>query len=320
MSDAAFIEAIREQPADDTVRLIYADWLMDRNDPDQVARGEFIRIQVDRGPHRPSVWIASQRLREQELATAHLDRWLAPLRDTLGPDTPPWMIKPNPAHACTRFVRGFIRDFHFSAKTYLAHAETLRRLTPVPSLIVSTLEDAYEDFLLSPLLDEIESLNLHDYYRRPLDPEGMRLLAGSPHLNRLTELKAWNSHLGDAGTVRLASAPWFAQLTHLNLGAAGLGPEGITALAQAHTPNLRYLNLANGDPDVACLAALARSSWLGGLESLFVYACKLTDAHLDALLAGNLGNLRELDLRSNSITRPESAIRAHLPRIETLWV
>lgn len=41
MSDeAAFLEAIRANPADDTARLVYADWLDERGDP----RAEFIRL------------------------------------------------------------------------------------------------------------------------------------------------------------------------------------------------------------------------------------------------------------------------------------
>jgi uncharacterized protein (TIGR02996 family) len=36
-----FLEAIRQNPDDDTPRLVYADWLEERDDP----RGEFIRIQ-----------------------------------------------------------------------------------------------------------------------------------------------------------------------------------------------------------------------------------------------------------------------------------
>jgi uncharacterized protein (TIGR02996 family) len=44
MSDrAAFIRAICEQPTDDTVRLVFADWLEEHDEP---ARAEFIRVQV----------------------------------------------------------------------------------------------------------------------------------------------------------------------------------------------------------------------------------------------------------------------------------
>jgi uncharacterized protein (TIGR02996 family) len=48
--EAKFIEAIRNDPQDDEVRRVYADWLDERGDP----RGEYLRleIQVYRGPQR----------------------------------------------------------------------------------------------------------------------------------------------------------------------------------------------------------------------------------------------------------------------------
>src|SRR5262249_10309152 len=43
----AFLQAICETPDDDAPRLVYADWLMERDDPALVARGEFIRVQCE---------------------------------------------------------------------------------------------------------------------------------------------------------------------------------------------------------------------------------------------------------------------------------
>src|SRR5438552_18844634 len=39
-SDAAFLKAIRADPADDALRLIYADWLEEHGDP----RAEYLRL------------------------------------------------------------------------------------------------------------------------------------------------------------------------------------------------------------------------------------------------------------------------------------
>jgi uncharacterized protein (TIGR02996 family) len=38
----AFLQAIKEQPEDDTPRLVLADWLTERGDP----RGDFLRLDV----------------------------------------------------------------------------------------------------------------------------------------------------------------------------------------------------------------------------------------------------------------------------------
>jgi uncharacterized protein (TIGR02996 family) len=50
MSDEdAFLAAIAATPADDTPRLVYADWLDDRNDP----RAEYLRLEVERHRLKP---------------------------------------------------------------------------------------------------------------------------------------------------------------------------------------------------------------------------------------------------------------------------
>ena len=41
--ETAFLQAIAEEPDDDALRLIFADWLDERDDP----RGEFIRVQCE---------------------------------------------------------------------------------------------------------------------------------------------------------------------------------------------------------------------------------------------------------------------------------
>src|SRR4051812_50139153 len=74
-ADAAFLRAIRDRPADDLPRLVYADYLDERGDP----RGEFIRLQV----RRPSLAADDPRrhellAREHELLRAHEEEWLRP--------------------------------------------------------------------------------------------------------------------------------------------------------------------------------------------------------------------------------------------------
>lgn len=43
-----FLDAIRDSPHDDTARLVFADWLVERGEPGDVARGEFIVAQCTR--------------------------------------------------------------------------------------------------------------------------------------------------------------------------------------------------------------------------------------------------------------------------------
>ena len=58
--EQAFLNALKANPADDTTRLVYADWLDEHGDP---LRAEFIRVQCElatgRGeyPARKALWV-----------------------------------------------------------------------------------------------------------------------------------------------------------------------------------------------------------------------------------------------------------------------
>jgi uncharacterized protein (TIGR02996 family) len=71
--DEAFLAAIRQQPADNTVRLVYADWLDERDDP----RGELLRIEclLHQGSEADADHTLRQRL--SELGGRVDVRWLA---------------------------------------------------------------------------------------------------------------------------------------------------------------------------------------------------------------------------------------------------
>jgi uncharacterized protein (TIGR02996 family) len=78
--DDAFLQAILENPDDDTPRLIYGDWLEERGDP----LGVFIRIQcrlaaLSEDDERRSLL----ERHERELLACHQDRWLGELRPLL---------------------------------------------------------------------------------------------------------------------------------------------------------------------------------------------------------------------------------------------
>src|SRR5262245_34977672 len=81
MSDAAaFLEAIRAEPAADAPRLVYADWLDEQGGAADRDRAEFIRVQIalargtDEDPRRTPL-----RQREAELLRLYEARWRAEL-------------------------------------------------------------------------------------------------------------------------------------------------------------------------------------------------------------------------------------------------
>src|SRR5688572_20050324 len=123
-SDDDFLRAILEDPGDDSLRLVYADWLEERGDP----RGEFIRVQVelarmaDDDPGRPDLeW------RERELLQDHGDQWRAPL--------PAW------AHRGCQFRRGFVGFVACDAAQFLAGAADLVAAAPLERLRLTGLHE-----------------------------------------------------------------------------------------------------------------------------------------------------------------------------------
>jgi uncharacterized protein (TIGR02996 family) len=101
--DDAFMQAILENPDDDTPRLIYADWLDDHEDP---ARAEFIRLQcrINDLPFEDSS-LPDLLGRESQLLNDHVDQWLGDIRPKLRRWT---------------FHRGFLEELVLSVETYLA--------------------------------------------------------------------------------------------------------------------------------------------------------------------------------------------------------
>jgi uncharacterized protein (TIGR02996 family) len=80
--DESFLAAIRAAPDDEALRLIYADWLTEQEDPSTVDRGAFIRLQVERAHLALGLSEAEElRQREQLLLQRNWEAWIGPLRE-----------------------------------------------------------------------------------------------------------------------------------------------------------------------------------------------------------------------------------------------
>jgi uncharacterized protein (TIGR02996 family) len=107
-----FLRAICENPEDDTVRLVYADWLQENGDED---RAEFIRLQIAE-QHE-----SSESVRANHLRVKHGRAWRAELPLT-GVDL-------------GAFRRGFVNRLHFkNIRFFREHADTMLAATPATDL------------------------------------------------------------------------------------------------------------------------------------------------------------------------------------------
>jgi uncharacterized protein (TIGR02996 family) len=244
-----FLQAIREEPEDDGLRLIYADWLEERGDP----QGELIRLQCQIARLDPG---ASSRAELEDREREILSRYEAA-----------WMGAPRSEAWNWVFSRGFVEKLKLmgypldSAKLAGKWA-TLAPRTCLRSLTIK--------------------LGTFDERWRPADPACMEVLAKSAALASLTALDLSGNRIGAAGVEILVRSPYLSRLTHLNLAGwdfttkatdedfhPAIGSEGVLVLA--HSPfaaRLVELNISWNNLNREAIQALVDSPHLGNLRQL----------------------------------------------------
>jgi uncharacterized protein (TIGR02996 family) len=289
----AFLQAIKEQPEDDTPRLILADWLEERSDP----RGELLRLQVTLArliPGTKAWWTRHDQ--ELRLRKLHEKDWLGPLADLADSYT---------------LQRGLVQltltveDFLGDRVVELAETETFAwvdgvRLTQGVGLPWSRQMPRLVE---SPLLAGLNGLNLGN---EGIDGFGASLLADCPHLANLTVLELYGNRIGESGVPALAASPYLAKLTTLDLDGCLTGDEEVWALAGSpHWDRLTTLQLRSNRIGDAGVEALARMPRLPSLTALHLSGNRIGDAGAQALIdSPRLKTLEVLDLQRNPISGP----------------
>jgi uncharacterized protein (TIGR02996 family) len=282
-----FLDAIRDDPDDDAVRLVYADWLEDHGDAD---RAEFIRTQCELARGVADVERRDRlRRRERELLVAHELEWVGSLRTAVRRAV---------------FVRGFVERVTVHASR-LAQAAPLLPSAPVRHLTlleVGTLAPVVD----LPELQQITTLDFREGFR--LTPARVRQLASSPHLGRLTHLILRQCDLDIRAIAALAGAPALAQrLRTLDLYGASVDGDPIRPLMDSpHLAGLTTLGLGAHDDlgDVGAAALSDPECRLTSLRRLHLSYCAIGDAGARALVAApHLAGLEYLNMTGNPIGR-----------------
>jgi uncharacterized protein (TIGR02996 family) len=258
--EEAFIQDVRDNPDDDTPRLIYADWLADGGDAD---RAEFIRVQCDleRLP-AASERAAALRRRAVELQAEHESAWLGEWSERLVRWT---------------FRRGFLDAVVLTARPFLDNGGELFRRHPVRQVAFVQEDGTPVDHAAVPELAACP----HLAHVRSLDATACR--PDEPYFGMYD-----GGHPGAAWCSALAGARHVTRLEELLLD-SGLrnGPDATTveafaALASAaHLRTLRRLSLAHAYPcglGDSLVDALARSTFAHNLETLILDSTAITDA------------------------------------------
>jgi uncharacterized protein (TIGR02996 family) len=176
--DDAFLADIIARPDDDGLRLIYADYLDERNDP----RGEFVRAQVELArlpegdPRQDDLLV-----RERQLLDQHEQRWLGPLRGRVNG----W-----------GFRRGFVERVEMVAEAFPLDAWEVFRHAPVSRLRLRGTSHAVAVAAARHEMARLASLDLRFDDLTDRDAE---LLARLPHLAGLEGLVMAGNRLTTAG-------------------------------------------------------------------------------------------------------------------------
>jgi uncharacterized protein (TIGR02996 family) len=219
MDESTFLQAILDEPEDDGLRLIFADWLEERGD----ARGEFIRVQCELA-RMPAKDARRRRLQERERALLykHERRWLGPLRGLLR-----W----------SRFRRGFLDEVLLGAEAFVKNAELLFQLMPVTHVHLHRANAVAPLLARCPHLARVLVLSLS--YNHFTDA-AVQALAASPYLRRLKALYLRHNFIRNAGAEALAGAPALAGLTWLDLTRNRIGQAGRQALQARFGERVRF--------------------------------------------------------------------------------
>jgi uncharacterized protein (TIGR02996 family) len=280
-----FLQAIRESPYDDNLRLVFADWLEDHGDP----RGEMMRLEVELArlseddPQRVSLQQASFQLQQQ-----HAAQWLGPLREI----------------ADCSFPRGQLtlvaRADEFLPLLYLASGDYpwIERLQ-----LSEIIPDGCNRLTELERLPNLTALDLsHNHLGRKLAGALLQL----PNRAFLAELSLWQNALGDIDFIDLTRCGRFERLKVLDLSSNNLSWWFDVALfgrlLSDAFPQLDTLDLRGNPIDLEGLSELGRYTEHERLRKLYLGHCHLTNAAARHLAeAPHLSGLRLLMLAGNQI-------------------
>jgi uncharacterized protein (TIGR02996 family) len=256
--EGAFLAAIIAQPDDDSVRLVFADWLEEHGDPDRAA---FIRLQI-RQAQVPEGGPEYRDLsnRAEVLHKRHRETWLVDLPQVIARHAPLFYFK-----------RGFLTEL--STRTAVVAGISTRAWSkhPIQELTLSKFRGRLDRVLALPHMPRIRKLCLHgERYMGGMAHSDLEALARCPNLMGLRELLI-HSEIGNAVAGAVASCPSLTGLTDLSLHDKDLDATGLTTLIRtgaATGGHLERLHLGSHRIDPVAARVLAGAPALAALELL----------------------------------------------------
>jgi uncharacterized protein (TIGR02996 family) len=325
---AALLRAICDNPDEDTPRLAYADWLDEQGGESNIARAEFIRLQVGEAA-KPVDWLNARSMTRRESRLFH----------TWAHTSWRWEIPEYPGLSIydRNYERGFI--YRVSAKSVqsflnaatdlytripitqvefssitpetaaeLARSPTMARIRDIGTL--TTSDDALAGLATSPHLGNVTSVNLSG---REATAKGMLPLLANTSLTRVKDFGAlFCDGFWSVVVSALVESPSAAALERVSVFGCEIGSDiSLHLPALVRLPKLRSLNLGHihGLPDEAaiCLAGVS----VTGAFHVSLSAAGITDRGAEAFLIGPFLRNSQVKLQLSS-PRISAGMRAKL--------
>jgi uncharacterized protein (TIGR02996 family) len=211
-TEAALLNTIRQFPADDTARLVYADYLDELGGRSNADRAEFIRLQTRlASPDETDHTRDALEDRENELLRLHEREWLGKFSAPLAKGLSRW-----------KFERGFVSRISINTTTLANHGNALFARHPLAGvrLDVPTPHAAgpVERLAKRAWWDRVSYLRLGDSSSPSIDV--CEAILTAPHLTALRRLTV--SPREDRGTSPrlpdiLSRGPWIGGLEDLRV-------------------------------------------------------------------------------------------------------
>jgi len=303
--NSALLAAIIANPAEDTPRLAYADWLDENGEPEWA---RFIRLQFEIEKLPPIGPKASKAKKEEEaLLKKHEKNWAGPIASLV--------------QRCV-FRRGFVEYVRVAVADYLTHGDRLFQLAPLREVRFVEIKNQMPALAVSPLLGKAERLAFSNTIMDQLHYDGrLEALLASPYLATVRGLNLSMSSLTDADVERVANCPHLGALTHLDLSTNSIRTPGLRAIANSdRLPKLSSLTI-HGNPQVNVdgVRAIVDSPLAERLEQLTLAFQVFRDEGVKLLAsASRLTHLRMLDLSHNDLTDAGANALAAAPNLAGL--
>jgi uncharacterized protein (TIGR02996 family) len=313
---ASLLQAVRDNPEDDTPRLVYADWLEEHGDTGAAARAEFIRVQVALArlppddPQRPALAV-----RESALLAEHKATWLRELPDLTYIHWGEFhrgfvasiscLVASLRDHGADAFAAVPIEHVRFFGPMRVAVAQELAGVEWLARILRLDLKShqiggqGLAAILQSPFLGRPYALDLEG---NAIGTPGARKVAECPRLSELRELQLGSNGILDDGVEAIAKSRWLKQLTMLGVSGNGVTGRGLYALADSRNlAHVSGLSVGFNRLEPVPLRRLISTRRMPCLRHLDISGCNIANKQAVTLADTQRTGLASLDLSSNHI-------------------